>query len=162
MLQPALFTLALSALSLLLGATAYESIVMAPNFQRDIPASITLARQFLQRTPATYFRPLAPIAQVLLLACVVASWANPAVRWPALMALGCMVVTDIITFTYHYPRLAVMFGGTGPQDPASLRRAASDWARGNWVRAGLLLAALLATIHAFGQVWAAIGRLTAA
>src|SRR5262245_2632798 len=157
-LLPALYTLAIVSLALLIGATAYESIVIAPNFEREIPGSITAARQFLQRTPAAYFRPVAPFAQLLLLACVVASWPTPSFRWPALIALVAAVVTDVVTFTYQYPRVAVMFRRDASADDASLRRVAREWAIGNWIRAGLLLLALLATIHAFGQVWATIGR----
>jgi hypothetical protein len=51
-----LVTLALLGLSLLLGATAYESVVMAPNYEGDLPS-----------TPANYFRVVAPATLVLLL-----------------------------------------------------------------------------------------------
>ena len=47
MIAEVLATLALFGLALLLGATIYESVVMAPNYERDIPNSIDLARQFL-------------------------------------------------------------------------------------------------------------------
>jgi len=162
MLLPALLTLAIVALALLFGATVYESVVMAPNFERDIPDSIALARRFLQRrTPAHFFRPLAPLAQLLLLACLIAAWPEPATRWPAVLGLGAIVVADVITFTYHYPRLAVMFKASEPQDPSVLRGAARGWARGNLVRAVLLLIALLATIHGLAEAREAIGRLTA-
>ena len=75
MLAYVLCTLALLGIALLLGATVYESVVMAPNYERDIPASVEAARQFLKKTtPAHYFRPLSPIAQVCTLAGLVASW----------------------------------------------------------------------------------------
>ena len=62
-----LATLALLGLALLLGATAYESVVMAPNYERDIPDSILRAREFLVRTtPAHYFRPLSLANQLVL------------------------------------------------------------------------------------------------
>ena len=75
MLAYVLCTLALLGIALLLGATVYESVVMAPNYERNIPASVQAARQFLKKTtPAHYFRPLSPIAQVCTLAGLVASW----------------------------------------------------------------------------------------
>lgn len=134
--------LALLGLSLLLGATAYESVVMAPNYERDVPASIDVARQFLKRTtPAAFFRVLAPLTQVLLLACVIVCWRVPGARWPAVAALGALVIADIITFTFHYPRLAIMFGPSASSDPGQLRIAAHQWAQGNIVRLVLIVAA---------------------
>ena len=97
-------TLALLGLALLLGATVYETIVMAPNYERDIPASIDLARQFLQRvTPAHYFRIISPLTQLLLVVSVVACWGVSGARWWLLTALGALALADIITFTFHIP-----------------------------------------------------------
>lgn len=148
MLQHIFLTLSLVGVALLLGATAYESVVMAPNYERDIPSSIDLARRFLQRTtPAHYFRILSPVSQLFLLASVVAGWGMPAVRLPAIVALGVLIALDVITFTFHYPRLAVMFKGPMPDDAERLRRAAREWAVGNIVRLVLLLLALLTVLH---------------
>jgi hypothetical protein len=149
MIPHVLSTLALLGLALLLGATLYESVVMAPNFERDIPTSIELARQFLKRTtPAHYFRIITPLTQLLLLASLVASWQIPAARWRLLTALGVLVLLDVITFTFHYPRLGIMFKAPMPGDPALLRRAAREWALGNIVRAILLAGALLSALQA--------------
>jgi hypothetical protein len=148
MIAHLLATLALYGVALLLGATVYESVVMAPNFERDIPASLTIARQFLQRTtPAHFFRPLSLATQLLVLAGVIASWPAPAARWRLVIALGILVLLDGITFSFHYPRLAIMFKGPIPDDPAALRRAAREWALGNIVRAALLAAALLVILQ---------------
>jgi hypothetical protein len=149
MIPHALSTLALLGLALLLGATVYESVVMAPNYGRDLPTSIDLARQFLRRTtPAHFFRPIMPITQLLLLAGVVAAWQVAAARWQLLTALGLLVLLDVITFTFHYPRLAIMFKAPIPENPAGLARAAREWALGNIVRAFLLVAAFLAALQA--------------
>lgn len=40
-----------------------------------------------------------------------------------------MMVADLITFGYHYPRQTVMFKGQGPQGPTSLHRAGKGWAK---------------------------------
>jgi hypothetical protein len=147
MIPHALGTLALLAVALLLGATWYEAVVMAPNYERDVPGSISLARQFLQRTtPAHYFRVVAPLAQILTLLTVVAGWKRPG-HWAFAVALGLLIVADVITYAFHYPRLAVMFKSAEPQDPAGLARAAHEWAVGNWVRGVLLAVVLLAVLH---------------
>jgi hypothetical protein len=149
MIPYVLSTLALLGLALLLGATIYESVVMAPNYERDIPTSIELARQFLKRTtPAHYFRIITPLTQLLFLASLLASWQIPAARWRLLTALGVLVLLDVITFAFHYPRLAIMFKAPMAEDAARLRRAAREWALGNIVRALLLAGALLSALQA--------------
>lgn len=85
-----LLTLTLIAVSLLLGATVYESVVMAPNYERDVPASIEAARRFLvKRTPAHFFRALTPAAQILALASTIAAWTAPASGPPATWSAPC-------------------------------------------------------------------------
>jgi hypothetical protein len=143
-----LSTLGLLGLALLLGATVYESVVMAPNYERDVPASVSLARRFLKRTPARYFRIITPITQLLFLSGLIVSWRIAPARWAQLTAFGILVVLDVITFTFHYPRLAILFKAPMPEDPAQLRRAAREWAVGNIVRAALVLAAFLIALQA--------------
>jgi hypothetical protein len=142
-------TLALLGLALLLGATAYETIVMAPNYERDIPASIDLARQFLRRvTPAHYFRVISPLTQLLLVGSVVLCWGVSDARWWLLTALGALAATDVVTFRFHYPRLSIMFREPISSDPLRLRRAAREWAAGNLVRGALLVVAILSVLLA--------------
>jgi len=142
-----LATLALTAVALLLGATWYEAVVMAPNYERDVPGSIALARQFLQRTtPAHYFRVVAPLAQLLTLATVIAGWTRPGC-WAFVVAFGLLIVADVITYTFHYPRLAIMFKTTESEDAVRLKRAAHEWAIGNWIRGVLLVVVLLALVR---------------
>lgn len=140
-------TLALIAVALLLGATWYETVVMAPNYERDVPASIDVARRFLSRTtPAHYFRVVAPTAQLLALLATGFSWHKP--EFPAfLTALVLLLAGDGLTYAFHYPRLAIMFKGAEPQDAEALRRAAHQWAVGNLVRGVLLFVAFLAILH---------------
>jgi hypothetical protein len=149
MISPVVSTLALLGLALLLGATLYESVVMAPNYERDVPTSLELARRFFQRTtPAHYFRIITPITQLLLLASLVASWQLAAARWRWLAALAILLLLDFITFAFHYPRLAIMFKMAMPEDPERLGRAAREWSLGNILRAVLLVGAFLAALQA--------------
>lgn len=152
MVTHTLATLALVAVALLLGATCYEAVVMAPNYERDVPRSLQLAREFLQRTtPAHYFRVVAPLAQVLTLLTVIAGWKRPGDLAFA-VAFGLLVVADVITYTYHYPRLAIMFKSADPLDSTRLARAAREWAAGNWVRGVLLVLVLLAVLRGLLQL----------
>lgn len=144
-----LSVLALFGMALLLGGTVYEAVVMAPNYERDIPDSIDIARRFLKRTtPAHFFRLITPVTQILLLGGVVACWSVSSARWQLLMALGILLCTDVMTFTFHYPRLAVMFKEPLPADPERMRRAAKEWTIGNFFRAALLIGATLTVLEA--------------
>jgi uncharacterized membrane protein len=151
---PQLFTtLALLGLTLLLGATAYESVVMAPNYERDIPDSLSTARRFLVRTtPAHYFRVVAPITLIVLLIDVIVSWRVPYARTGLVTGFVALAVGDAITFAFHYPRLDIMFKQPLGEDAVRLRKAAREWALGNIVRAVLLVVAFLAVLHAFAMI----------
>lgn len=148
MIAHILLTSSLVALAALFGAALYESIVIAPNLSRDAPASLEAASRFFVRIHAGHlFRVLSPLTQLLLIASVIASWRMPDVRLPAVAALAASVLCDSITFTFHYPRLAIMFRGKGPQDAESRRRAAREWGIGNHVRVLLLLFAFFAALR---------------
>jgi hypothetical protein len=143
-----LVELGVVAIAMLLGATIYESVVMAPNYERDIPESVMQARQFLRRrTPAHFFRVATPVAQVVLAGGTLASWQTPA-RWFLILALGILLFTDVVTFAFHYPRLRIMFKDPISADSEKVRSAAREWATGNLGRAVLLVLAILAAAYA--------------
>ncbi len=71
---------------------------------------------------------------------LVASWPTATVRWWPLTAPGVLVLLDVITFSFHYPRLATLFKGPMPEDPPS-------WPA-RPVRAVLLLVAFLSALQA--------------
>jgi len=147
MAAPVLATLALLAVALLVGGTWYEAVVMAPNYERDVPGSLSVARQFLQRTtPAHYFRVVAPLAQVLTLATMVVAWNRPG-RGNLIVAFGLLIVADVITYTFHYPRLAQMFNSAEPLEASRVGRATHEWAVGNWVRGVLLIVVFLTLVQ---------------
>jgi uncharacterized membrane protein len=142
-------SLAVVGLGMLLGASAYESIVLAPNYVVRIPESLEHIRGFFVATnPGTFFRVLAPATQVLLFLAVISNWGVPRARWPLVGALVVLVLADIITFTFHYPRNAMLFEQPLTQVPVSqLEDAARQWGLGNHVRVGLLAAAILSALY---------------
>ena len=107
-LQLVATSLASLGVSGLFGASLYDAVVLAPNFKGG-PATLEHGRLFMvNATPANLFRVLSPTTQVLLLVAVVANWSGPERRWPLIGALVALVLCDVITFTYHYPRLRIM------------------------------------------------------
>ena len=66
--------------------------------------------------------------------------------WALLLAL---VLSDVITFAYHYPRNHLLFDSPLTVEPERLhRRRAATWAAANLVRVALVLGSWIATLTA--------------
>ena len=139
---------AIIALGMLLGACSYESVVMAPNYAAQVPESLQRARNFLVvSNPGNYFRVLAPATQITLVLAVLLTWRVPGARWWILGALAGAVLTDAITYTFHYPRNAILFQQPLTGVPvSSLQAAAREWGPGNLVRVALLACAVVCAL----------------
>jgi len=147
-LQLILTCLALLGVSALFGGSLYDAVVLAPNLTGG-SAALEHGRLFMSSaTPANLFRVLSPLAQLLLLAAVVANWKGPGRGGLRVGALAALVFGDVITFTYPYPRLRLMFTAPLAVEPALLLQAAQQWAAANFVRVALLLGAWLSTLVA--------------
>jgi hypothetical protein len=141
-------SIALLGVSALMGASLYDAVVLAPNL-RGGPTGLEHGRLFMANaTPANLFRILSPVTQCLLLVTLVANWASRQCRWLLLGALLALVLCDVITFTYHYPRLHVMFTAPLTVEPVRLLAAAQQWAAANLIRVALLLGTWLANLVA--------------
>jgi uncharacterized membrane protein YsdA (DUF1294 family) len=152
MLGEIMVNLSLLGVGILLGGALYDAIVLAPNL-RGGPAGLEHGRLFMARsTPANLFRVAAPATQLLTLLSVVANWSSPRCRWPLVGALVALVVNDVITFGYHYPRNRLFFIAPLTVDRERLDRAAREWASMNLVRVALVLGAWIG-------VWIAAVRL---
>jgi hypothetical protein len=139
---------ALLGASALVGASLYDAVVLAPNLQGG-PARLEHGRLFMSAaTPGNLFRILSPSTQVLLLLAVVVNWGTSRRRWPLVGAFLALVLSDVITFTYHYPRNQLMFEAPLTVEPEQLRIAAREWAAANLARVALVLVCWLATVTA--------------
>jgi len=129
---------------MLLGTGVYESVVVAPNLQ-GAPSSLEHARGFYHATnPGMFFRVLAPGTQLFLLLALVCNWAPiPLTRWRLAGALALAILSDLITFKFHYPRNTILFSGSLTLPAADLDRVAREWALGNYVRIALIFTAVV-------------------
>ena len=121
-----LLILALFGIALLLGAAAYESVVMAPNYAHEIPTSVDTARAFLRaRTPAHYFRVISPITQLFLLASIVVGWGNQSTRYSAgaVLLLLILSISSLSCFTIPDSRFCSRIRGPWKQSACSARLA---------------------------------------
>jgi hypothetical protein len=145
--------IALVAAAMLLGASLYDQVVLAPNFL-GAPASLEHARGFMHSaTPANLFRVLSPATQILLLLALVLNWKPSVVaRWRLAVALVLGILGDVITFTWHYPRNDILFGAPLTRPAADFDRVAVEWAMGNYARIAVVLAAVLLTLSALVRV----------
>ena len=142
--------LAIICLGALFGGSLYDSMVMAPNFRVGIPQSLEHLRQFMAvANPGSFFRVISPLTQLSILASLILGWKQPAGRrWFLLAALVLAVAGDVITFTFHYPRNAILFHDPMHTAPELLERTAREWAYGNYVRIVVVAAALLCAFKA--------------
>ena len=140
----------------ILGASAYEQVVVSYSWTAKPVEAVGHYRALGPIvTPARFFRRLAPLSQLSLLVAVILSvLSGVAFVWTG-MALTVMVLADVITFTFHYPRNRALF--IDPILPAPrLEAVAREWRRGNAVRVFLVAIAFLALLRA---LWA-IARLS--
>jgi uncharacterized membrane protein len=129
---------------MLLGTGVYQNVVDAPNYM-GAPTSLEHARGFYHATnPGNFFRWLVPATQLFLLLAILFNWrSGPATRWKLAGALVCLILTDVVTFRFHYPRNDILFIAPLTQPPAYYDRVVREWALGNYVRVALILAAVV-------------------
>ncbi len=117
----------------------YNSVVDAASWGSHIPESIETARQYYSTvTPATFLRVFSPLNQLLGLLALILFWKTaPSVRKYLAIALAMYIITDVLTFGYFYPRIAIMFEtGTNVE---VLTQAWQEWSAMNWMRSFIIL-----------------------
>jgi hypothetical protein len=149
-IKEVILCLAVISVGALFGGSLYDSIVLAPNFRVGLPQSLEHLRQFMAvASPGNFFRLIAPVTQLSILVSLVLGWKRPAGRrWWLVLALALIVAGDVITFTFHYPRNAVLFGDPMHTPPETLEKAATEWAYGNYLRILLVGAAMVCALKA--------------
>jgi uncharacterized membrane protein len=154
-LRVSVTSLAVIGLGMLLGASSYESVVMAPNFAARVPESLQHIREFFVTTnPGTFFRILAPATQVLLILALVLNWRVQGARWWLAGALIALALADVITFTFHYPRNDLMFvRPLAEAQSGELEAAARQWGLGNYLRVALLAGAVTSALRGLSYSW---------
>ena len=132
--------IALVLSAMLLGTGVYQNVVDAPNYM-GAPTSLEHARGFYHATnPGMFFRWLVPATQLFLLLALVVNWKPaPDTRWKLGGALVFLVLTDMITFRFHYPRNDILFVAPLTQPAAYYDGIVREWAIGNYARVALIL-----------------------
>jgi hypothetical protein len=149
-LKEIVLCLAIISIGALLGGSLYDSMVLAPNFRVGIPQSLEHFRQLMAvANPGSFFRFIAPLTQLSILISLILGWRRPAGRrWWLILALVLIVAGDVFTFTFHYPRNAILFHDPMHTPPETLEKAAREWAYGNYLRILLVGAAMVCALKA--------------
>ena len=138
----------------LLFANVYTSMVDAPNWGHNIPASLEAARAYFHAAnPGTFFRIFSPIAQVVTLLAVILCWTiDKRIRYFLLAAFVIAVAVDGFTFAYFYPRNDIMFVNSLVGSTEALRNAWSQWSFMNWPRSALIVIGLVLDFAALNRL----------
>jgi hypothetical protein len=139
--------IALVLSAMLLGTGVYQNVVDAPNYM-GAPTSLEHARGFYHATnPGMFFRALVPATQLFLLLALVVNWKPaPGTRWKLGGALVCLVLTDVITFRFHYPRNDILFVAPLTESAAYYDGIVREWAIGNYARVALILVSVVSVM----------------
>ena len=145
-------TIALVLLITVFGAAFYQFVADVPNWTGL--AALEHYRAVHQLTnPGTFFQMIVPATLLSLLVALVCNWRPvPVTRWMLAGALALLILTDVITFTFHHPRNEILFGAPLTQPPAYYARVVSEWVIGNYVRVALILIAIVLVIASMIRV----------
>jgi len=135
----------------------YTSIVDAPSWGSNIPASINAAREYYKASnPGNFFRIFSPLNQGLGLLCVALFWkSGKTIRLYLLGAFALYFVAEGLTFMYFYPRNAIMFN-SATADQGLLREVWQQWSSTNWLRTLLVGAGVVCSALALHRSYSAV------
>jgi len=140
----------------------YNSIVNAANWESNVPDSITATRDFfVVANPGTFFKLIDPTNMLLIALALILFWKkSSSIRLFLGIALLCYVSSMILTFTYFYPKNEVMFLSEQLPDTETLKKAASEWGKMNWVRSFIWLAGLVCSFLALDKATSGTQKLS--
>ena len=116
-------------ISIMVGATVYQQMVIIPEFTRVMPDSmIGLANSHIK--PSNFWAsPILGISSLLLpVLAIVTNWKTPRRKW-LLLSVGFNIAASVFTVIYFYPRLKIMglFGEPPTTDISLLVTTIHQW-----------------------------------
>ncbi len=126
-------------------ANIYNSMVNAANWESNVPQSIQAARDFFTvANPGTFFQLIDPATEIVVLLALIVCWkTSTSIQVYLALAFLFFIASTVLTFTYFYPRNEMMFLSDQLPGTETLKTAATEWGRMNWVRSLLMLAGLV-------------------
>ena len=135
-----------------MGTNIYNSVIDAPSWGASIPQSLEVARQYFSTgTPGRFFRVASPLAQGLMLLALIVCWKyGPAIRGLAAAALAFVILADVLTFVYFYPRNDIMF--VNILDAEAATRAWRGWSTMTHIRSAMACAAVVCELMVLSRI----------
>jgi hypothetical protein len=135
-LQDVLFGAYFLLVMIILGGTIFCVMVEYPNWFADIPASLETTRRFYKALhPGYFFQIFGPLLVGTGIAFVIAGWTIAEARNSVMISIAIMIAIELLTFTYIYPRLDILFGPAAASQTAEvLRTAASEFTVADRIR----------------------------
>lgn len=137
----------------ILTANIYNTVIDARSWASDLPNSIQAARQYFKSVnPGDFYRIISPISQLLALISIILFWkAGKKIRIALIVAFVLFFATDILTFTYFYPRNDIMF--RNELDIEKIRIAWQEWTSMNWVRTFAFAIGIFCTAYSLDAIY---------
>ncbi len=115
-------------MSILIGATVYQMIVVVPEFSRDIPnGMIEFARGHVQ-TKTFWTSPIMPIGFLISILALILNWRTPRKKW-LLLSLSLVALGEVLTVIFVFPQLKIMglLDGNPSSDTILLTSTIKQW-----------------------------------
>lgn len=142
-------------INILFGAVVFNTIVLYPNFFRDIPESLELTMAFMKvRGPAHFFPPFGSTVILLNAITLFLWWRNKKTRYPLGASLLFLVIFEFIFSVLYFWKLnTILFiEGTAFHSIGHLQKTASNFQFWHWIRFGTTGGAALLSLFALVNV----------
>lgn len=139
----------------LLLTNIYTSIVDARSWSSGIPESVQTARDYFKvADPGDFFRIFSPMNQFAGFLTLVFFWhTSKKARLSFAVGFALVVIADIMTFTYFYPRNDIIFESILAENIERIRIAVQQWEMMNWIRSLLVAAGLVFAFMGLHEVF---------
>lgn len=127
-IREAILWLGLILISILVGGTVYQMIVIVPEFGRDIPnGMISFAHSHIS-TKTFWTSPIMPLGFLSMIISVVLNWKNGRKKW-LISAAALAILAEVLTIIFIYPQLRIMgiVDGTPSNDLILLTKTIKSW-----------------------------------
>lgn len=138
---------------LFLGGVIFETFINYPNWFHELPASLEHTSRFFQvRHPGHFFQTVFPLALLAGILFVLLGWRARPARTFLLASLILLIVIEVLTIGYIYPRIGILLReGAATHSADSLRQTAQEFLRAHNIRLGFILLAETLSFIGFWQ-----------
>ncbi len=115
-------------MSILIGATIYQMIVIVPEFSRDMPNGMVGFAKGNIQTKTFWTSPIIPVGFVIFIIALILNWKTARRKW-LLSSISISVLAEILTLIFVFPQLKIMglIDGNPSDDTILLSNTINNW-----------------------------------